>query len=250
MILGVQTYTIRELQKENLKNAMEQLKLLGVNSVELGRVKTTRSNAIIIKNSQMKILSVQLTMKKLERDFDQIVEFCQITSCPIVVVSVLPLYAILGGKNKMLIFSRRLNLLYLRYQKVGIKLAFHHHDFEFKKINGETKLSILLNNTHPEVKIVSDTYWTKKSMIEPEDLIKDLGPRLIGVHLRDCTDLKQKKVHDCELGEGVISFNKVLEAASAHAVYGVIEQNTITPLQSLQKSIQHLKKIQDRYQFE
>jgi sugar phosphate isomerase/epimerase len=250
MILGVQTYTIRELQKENFKNAMEQLKILGVDSVELSRVEITKENAIIINDSQMKILSIQLTMKKLERDFDQIVEFCQVTACPIVVVSVLPLYAIFGGKNKMLIFSRRLNLLHLRYQKVGIKLAFHHHDFEFKTIKGETKLSILLNNTHPEIKIVSDTYWSKKSMVEPEDLIKDLGVRLLGVHLRDCTDLKQKKVHDCELGEGIISFNKVLDAASLYSVYGVIEQNTKTPLQSLQKSIQHLKKIQDKYKFE
>jgi len=250
MILGVQTYTIRELQKENIKNAMEQLKLLGVHSVELARVEITKRNAVIIKDSHMNILSIQLTMKKLERNFNQIVDFCQVTSCPIVVVSVLPLYAVLGGKNKMLIFSRRLNLLYLRYQKVGIKLAFHHHDFEFKKIKGETKLSILLNNTHPEIKIVSDTYWTKKSKIEPEDLIKDLGSRLLGVHLRDCTDLKQKKVHDCELGEGIISFNKVLDAAETHAVYGVIEQNTTTPVQSLQKSIQYLKTIQDKYQFE
>jgi sugar phosphate isomerase/epimerase len=249
MILGVQTYTIRELQKENLKTAMDQLKDLGIHALELSRVEMTKENASVIKDSKMKILSVQLTYKKLDRMFDQVVEFCQITSCPIVVVSVLPLSAILGGKKQMLIFSRRLNLLYLRYQKKGIKLAFHHHDFEFKKIKNETKLSILLENTHPEIKIVTDTYWTKKSSIEPEDLIKDLGPRLIGVHLRDCTDLNQKNVHDCELGEGIISFNKILDAASLYAVYGVIEQNTKTPIESLKISIAYLNHIQTKHRF-
>lgn len=236
MKLGVQTYTIRKLTKNNLKKSLQDLRALGIHNIELAYIPLTEQNIIMIKSSKIKVLSLQLKFKILKNNFDTIVNHCRNLKCQRVVVSVIPLYAILGGRRAIIKFSKELNHLKDRYKKQHIEFAFHHHDFEFKKINNQTKLDILLENTDQDVKIVTDTYWAAKSNINPSDLINQLKNRLMGVHLRDL-----KMPDDAEVGQGTIDFKKVLLEAKKFASYAVIEQNTKQPFESLKLSTDYIK---------
>lgn len=246
MILGVETYTVRKQAKINLAQTLEELKKIGVHSVELCKIKVNQKNLSIIKNSGMNIISMLLTMKTLTNQFNQVVSFCKKTGCKIVVVSVMPLYAIFGREKALLKLSLHLNYLSIKFQAEGIQLAYHHHDYEFKVIGNETKLGFILRKTTPDLKIVSDTLWAKKSNQEPEELIKSLGSRLIGLHLRDCS---QDQYKDCDLGSGIINFKKVLIEASKYAVFAVLEQKSNTPMVSLNNSIHYMSTIQSKHQF-
>jgi len=56
------------------------------------------------------------------------------------------------------------------------------------------------------------------------------------LHLRDCKGRK-----DCEIGRGSIDFAEVLRAAEkAGAQYGMIEQKTKTPVESVSISLHNL----------
>jgi sugar phosphate isomerase/epimerase len=134
--VGVQTYTIREAARRNLPEALARLKALGVTSVELARIAFSAENAAIVRASGLAVSSIQAKFKQLSQDFNAMLAFCGAVDCKIVVVSVLPLSCILGGEWPLRAFAARLDSLAARYREQGITLAFHHHDFEFKRLGG------------------------------------------------------------------------------------------------------------------
>jgi len=236
MKLGCQTYTIRSLAQKKLEVALNLLKHKGITKVELARIDLTNAHAKLLNAHDFEVLSIQATYHKLNHKFKSIISFCELTKCQRVVVSVLPLYAILGGKKSILKFSKRLNALCNKYALYNIEVGFHHHAYEFKKIKGTTKLDLIKEFTQPQVMFVTDTYWAYSKHIEPDLLITSFGKRLMGIHLRDYKELKHKKHQDTEVGYGLINFHKVINAAKVYAPYLVIEQNSKTPFQSIDKS--------------
>lgn len=244
MKISVQTYTFRKLAKQNLDISLKEVKALGYENLEVARIPFTEDTARVIKNNDMNVISIQVKYRILKNQFNRIVRFCELTDCRIVVVSVLPIKAILGGKQANISFARDLNILASKYKSKGIILAFHHHNFEFKKINDKTKFDYLLHGFSEDVKIVVDTYWTRVAGINPENFINYIGNRIIGVHLRDYQELDGNKKHkDIEIGNGIIDFKAVIASSKEYAIYGAVEQNTNDPIKSLSISLDHLNKI-------
>jgi sugar phosphate isomerase/epimerase len=281
--LGVQTYTIREAARRNLPEALARLKALGVTSVELARIAFSPENAAIVRASGLAVSSIQAKYKELSRGFDGMAAFCAALDCKLVVVSVLPLACILGGEGPLRAFAARLDGLAARYREQGIALAFHHHDFEFKRLGGSargagasggayggpsagvsgggysgggfsggyngggrSKFELLFERCSPSVKFVLDTYWAKRSGEDPCRLIAWLGERLAGLHLRDHALIARgaRLMHrDTELGRGDIDFAAVIKAASPYASYAAIEQKSEAPFKSLGISLEHLERL-------
>ncbi len=238
MKIGVQTFTVRKLAEKDSEGTFSQLKKMGVDHIELAYIPLSDETKHAILSSGLKVVAIQATMKRLTEDKDEVVRFAKSVSCDTVVVSVIPISAIIFGKRAIKRFADQLNQLSKAYQREGFRLGFHHHDFEFKQLDNQIKLKWILDLTDSSVGIVTDTYWTKKAKHEPLDIIELIGRRLIGVHLRDLDrDLK----HDAPLGKGVIDFKKILEKLKHHPAYQVIEQNSSNPKQDLTASIQYLK---------
>lgn len=238
---AVQTYTIRMAWRIEAAASLQRLKELGVRRIELARVPFTDETAKIVKDSGLRVVSIQAKFKEWSDHFETMLAFSKAVGCEIAVVSVSSLSSILFGKRAVLRFGKTLDNLAGKYQKEGIRLALHHHDFEFRTIHGQTKLDFLLAHTK-DVAFVSDTYWCKKAGFEPESVARRIGGRLIGLHLRDY-DPVDPKHPDTELGRGSIDFAALLAQIPTSVVYGAIEQNASDPYRSLAQSIAHLKTI-------
>ena len=164
------------------------------------------------------------------------------------------MYAVLGtlenlceldDKAKEIIST--LDKQYEIYEKHGITLAYHHHNWEYIKLsNGKTRMAEILSETK-KIKIVHDTYWTARCGTDPVLQIKEFGNRLLGIHLRDLT-FKKSGIDvlsvDTSIGNGVINFGGVLEAALENGCnYYVIEQKTDEPYADIEKSFKYLNSI-------
>lgn len=240
--LAVQTYTIRDAWKEDPGRALAGLVALGVKNVELARVAFTPKTAKIVNDSGLHVIAVQAKYKELDKDFHAMVAFLKEVSCRIAVVSVLGLKPMFLGLRAVTAYARDLDRLALRYRNEGITLAFHHHDFEFVRIHGKTKLEWLLKSSR-EIRFVSDTYWCKVAGREPLDVAQSIGDRLIGWHLRDY-DAVSRKHPDLPCGKGSIDFAKLLANAPSGVAYGAIEQNAKRPFEDLKTSLDHVRSIQ------
>lgn len=251
MKFGVQTFTIRKEQKKSIRASFLPLIKLGIVNFEVARMDFNRKNACEIKSLidefGIEISSIQVKPKKVFGHVDEVVEFCNLTGCKNVVISMLPFHCILGSEDKFYTFVDSLDHITEVYAGKRITLAYHHHNWEYIKLsNGKTRMAELLTRTN-KIKFVHDTYWTARSGKAPSDQIKEFGNRLLGIHLRDLTfkgrgiDVLSK---DTSIGEGVIDFANVLKAAEGVGCsYYVIEQKTEDPYADIEKSYKYLNSI-------
>ena len=251
MNFGVQTFTIRKLQKRDMEASYLTLVEMGILDLEIARIDFNLDNAkkvkALIDKYGIRPVSIQVKPKYVFGDVEAVVEFCKITGCKNVVISMLPFECILGKEEKFYSFVDSLDKQFDIYAEHGITLAYHHHNWEYIKLsNGKTRMAELLSKTE-KIRFVHDTYWTARCGIDPARQIREFGKRLLGIHLRDLA-FKKKLIdvipHDIAVGEGVIDFTRVLAAAKdVGCEYMVIEQKTDTPYVDIKISYENLQKI-------
>ena len=251
MNFGVQTFTVRRAQKKNLEEAYLPLIKLGIKNFEVARIDFSSQSAqrisALIKEHGIEISSIQVKPKYVFGNSEKVIEFCKITGCKNVVISMLPFKCILGSEKSFYDFISSLDTEFERYESCGITLAFHHHNWEYVRLsNGKTRMNELISQTK-KIKFVHDTYWSAQSGIAPERQIKEFGDRLLGVHLRDLAfGRRGLRVlpHDCAIGDGVVDFSAVLSAVKESGCeYLVIEENTKAPYSEIEKSFKKLSEI-------
>ena len=254
MNFGVQTFTIRKSQKKDIEKSYIPLAEIGITHLEIARIRFNRENALRVKAAMENLgivpVSVQVKPKDVFGHVDDVVDFCRVTGCTNVVISMLPWKCILGKEEDFYSFVDTLDKYFDIYAEQGITLAYHHHNWEYITLsNGKTRMAELLSKTE-KIKFVHDTYWTARSGVRPDDQIRQFGKRLLGIHLRDLAFEKKGidvVAHDTVVGEGVIDFSLVLEAArDVGCKYTVIEQNTRNPYGDIEKSFNYLNKIKSR----
>lgn len=251
MNFGVQTFTIRKLQKRDMEASYLPLVEMGILDLEIARIDFNLDNAkkvkALIDKYGIRPVSIQVKPKYVFGDVEAVVEFCKITGCKNVVISMLPFECILGKEEKFYSFVDSLDKQFDIYAEHGITLAYHHHNWEYIKLsNGKTRMAELLCRTE-KIRFVHDTYWTARCGIDPARQIREFGKRLLGIHLRDLA-FKKKLIdvipHDIAVGEGVIDFSRVIAAAKdVGCEYMVIEQKTDTPYVDIKISYENLQKI-------
>ncbi|URM38895.1 sugar phosphate isomerase/epimerase family protein [Flavobacterium anhuiense] len=109
-------------------------------------------------------------------------------------------------------------------KKAGLKLAYHNHDFEFKKYDGVTGYEILLKETDKDlVYFELDLYWVVHSGNDPLKLFKENPGRFKMWHVKD----KDKNNNDLntEVGSGTIDFKPFFsDAKQSGMVHFFVEQ--------------------------
>ena len=249
--IGLQTFTIRKAQKKDIKSAYLPLIKSGISRFEVSRMDFTEANAEalreLINEYGIEIVSLQVKPKYVFGHFDEVVDFAHCVGCKSVVLSQLPFPCVLGSEKKFFDFISTLDDWYDRYEKEGITLAYHHHHWEYVTLStGKTRMKELLSRTE-KIKLVHDTYWTARCGMDPVVQMREMGERLLGVHLRDLT-LHKKGLDviakNCPIGDGVIDFSRVLRELETLGIpYAVVEQNTDSPYRDIEKSLRHLKAI-------
>ncbi|MCC9071396.1 sugar phosphate isomerase/epimerase [Flavobacterium sp. F-65] len=130
-------------------------------------------------------------------------------------------------------------------KEAGLKLAYHNHDFEFKKYNGITGYEILLKETDKNlVYFEMDLYWIVYSKINPIELFKQNSGRFTMWHVKDMD--KNNATLNTEIGSGSIDFKSIFEEARLSGMkYFFVEQETNykpNEIESIKTSCQFIAK--------
>ena len=251
MKIGVQTFTIRKAQKRNLEAAYLPLIEMGIRDLEIARIKFDRKNALEVRRLMdaygIRVAAIQAKPKDLHWHPQMLAEFCRITGCRNIVISMLPFHCILGSEALFYRFVDKLDEWCETFREQGITLSYHHHHWEYITLsNGKTRMEELLTRTK-KLRFVHDTYWTASCGRDPAEQIRQFGSRLTGIHLRDLTYRKRGLdvlPVDTAPGQGLIDFRQVLEAAQeVQCRYCAIEQKTDRPYEDLKTGWEHCRQI-------
>ena len=251
MKIGLQLFTCRKQAQKDLLGTLEKIAALGIKYVEAARINFDDEDISAFKKAKeqygIEVISAQIKPHILADEFDKCLKFLKETDCKIAIISVLPTECIIGSDEKLVEFCKWASELAKKYKEQGIQLCYHHHDFEFIRSGEGTRFDIIEKNMSEDMNFVIDTYWTTKAGINVEVLLDRLSGRVSGVHLRDYALYRKfigRNPANYALGDGVIDFNRIVEAAKkAGVTYGAIEQNTKHPYSEIAKSVAHVHKI-------
>lgn len=129
-------------------------------------------------------------------------------------------------------------------RKHGLTLNYHNHTEEFERIGGKHALTLLAEQTDPDlVKIELDTHFAVKAGENPLEWIERFADRMPLLHVKDI-NLKDKSV--IEVGDGDLELEAIWKTARKIGVqWIVVEFHNIAarkPLESAQRCVSNLKK--------
>ncbi|MDE3201354.1 MAG: sugar phosphate isomerase/epimerase [Acidobacteriota bacterium] len=120
--------------------------------------------------------------------------------------------------------------------KRGIKYAYHNHNFEFRKVEGNTTgYDILLKETNPAlVKLEVDAGWMAAGGADPVAVIRKHPGRVRLLHFKDFSTITppinelgpKAGAHIVDLGKGVAPLKAAYEAARKDGVeYFIVDHD-------------------------
>ena len=240
MQIGLQTFTVRKiLTPDTLSDIFAKIAALGIENLELAvdylpmpfTLETAKAVRAAAEKSHLRICSCQIKYATSSANIDLTAAYMHTLDAKILTNSVIDLKALALGKGALLRYCEKLGWLKEKLAAQGVTLAHHNHNYEFKRIGSQSALLFMAENS--TLDFVLDTYWTQRARGDILALLKALHGRVPLMHLRDFAGKG-----DCEVGQGEIDFAQVLRAAQAAGVqYGMIEQRTQTPLESVEISL-------------
>ncbi|MFA9194977.1 sugar phosphate isomerase/epimerase [Flavobacterium sp. FBOR7N2.3] len=141
--------------------------------------------------------------------------------------------------------AHKINEAAVLCKQSGLKLAYHNHDFEFKKFGNQTGYAILLQETDKKlVDFELDLYWAVRSGYDPIELFKANPGRFTMWHVKDMD--KSKAEWNTEVGEGSINFKSIFAAAKLSGMkHFFVEQETNYKPNLLESSVKSFNYVKN-----
>lgn len=244
--IALQLYSVRANMAEDFEGTLKKVKEMGYDGVEFAGLYGTSAADVKRMCEEIGLIPVSAH-----------VPFTDMMANP----SILETYAEIGcryvvipylndeyrpGKEKFQEVIEGAKRLGKKAKDLGLQLAYHNHDFEFTKINGEYALDILYKEVPAELlQTQLDTCWVNVGGEDPVAYIRKYNGRAEMVHLKDFVGKQSENMYaligideDEEkntggkfefrpLGKGVQDFPAILCAAKdAGTKWVIVEQDS------------------------
>ena len=250
--LGVQLYTVRNLAEKDLPGVLKQIRAIGYQEVEtFGSVYTHTAKELrqMIDDAGLSAPSGHFNYDGFEGKFDYAKQLgLNWMVCPMLSKS---LWASIDGFHTA---AKQFNQWGKQVADLGMRFAFHNHDYEFKPYGDKTGYQILLDETDPNLVFFEmDCYWVTQAGNDPVEMMHKLGHRVRMLHLKDrkagfppSFQMDKESAHFTEVGHGNIDWKAVIDTARGIGIeYYFVEQDQTpgNPFDSIRSSYQYLRTI-------
>ena len=265
--IALQLYTVRDALSSDFEGTLKKVKEMGYDGVEFAGLfgKTAAEVKSMCQSIGLTPLSAHVPLVDMVNDPSIMKTYAEI-GCEYVVIPYLT-EEYRPNKEKFWEVIESAKMLGEKANALGLKLAYHNHDFEFRKINGEYALDILYKEVSPALlQTQLDTCWVNVAGENPAAYIRKYAGRTSLLHLKDFVgcqsenmyaligiDENQKKdtIGEFEfrpVGSGLQDFPAILRAAEESGTkWVIVEQDRpclgLTSLECAKASIDYLKTL-------
>lgn len=267
--IGIQLYGLRNSMREDFEGTLRAVAEMGYEYVEFagyfGRSATEIKE--ILDKYGLKCISVHQSLDFYYDDPEGAIDFLKTFG---VKYSIIPWYKVeeLAGTDKWETTALEFNKYASILHEHGMKLGYHNHDFEFRRVDGKFIHDYIFEAVPEEyIEPELDTCWLKYAGLDPSDKIYEYSGRVSIVHLKDfvCDRFGGGPVYDLidsegkelggsrenvgfefrPLGEGVQDFASILEACEQSGTETlIVEQDQtygMTELEAARISREYLR---------
>jgi sugar phosphate isomerase/epimerase len=129
------------------------------------------------------------------------------------------------------------------FERAGLRLCYHNHNHEFRKLEGRTILELIYEGA-PAIKAELDTYWIHYGGGDVIEWCRRMAGRFPVMHMKDYQTTAENTPLWSEVGEGNLDFKGIVAAAEeAGCEWFAVEQDTCpgNPVDSLEKSFRYFQ---------
>lgn len=267
--VGLQLYSVRDDMAADFEGTLKKVKAMGYDGVEFAGL-FDRKPADIKKMCEeigLVPVSAHIPFAEMMEDPEGVISAYREIGCEQVVIPYLT-EEYRPGAERFQDVIEGAKILGEVCRKYGMKLAYHNHDFEFVKVNGEYALDVLYKEVPAELlQTQIDTCWVNVGGENPADYLRKYAGRMYTVHLKDFVGQKSNKMYaligidDGEqkkeekqefsfrpVGYGKQDFPEILKAAEeGGAKWVIVEQDNPamdkTPIECAEMSINYLRSL-------
>lgn len=265
--IALQLYSVRDDMAADFEGTVKKVKELGYDGVEFAGLygKTAEEVKEICKKYEIIPISAHVPFIDMIENPQLLKDYAEI-GCKYVVIPYITKEYQPGNEKFSEVISGAM-MLGEKAKELGMKLAYHNHDFEFRKIDGEYALDILYSQVPADIlETQLDTCWVNVGGEDPVKYIEKYNGRVSILHLKDFSGGKSENMYALigidddkkkdikgnfefrPLGKGVQNFPAILSAAEKCGTeWIVVEQDSpsmaLTAMECAEESINYLKTI-------
>lgn len=255
MNAGLNLFSIRDLiqTEDAFLDTAKKLKEMGYSYMQYSGAPF---DAQIIKRvseaTDMPAVLTHVPMQRILEETEQLMEEHAVFGCKNIGLGMMPIETLLDVE-KFKKTVEDLNVAGEKMQKNGCKFFYHHHHFEFAKVEGEncTALEYMLKNA-PYINFTADTHWIQRGGADVCETLRKMKGRVGCVHLKDYKIAynEEKSAYEsyfAPVGDGNINFHPVADVLKEIGTeYVLVEQDDATTfpnaLELVERSINYIKK--------
>ena len=253
--LGVQLYTVRDTMTDEagVASTFEKLAKHGYTELHTAGCKIDEKRFVELANENgLKIIGTHIGSDLLFDRPEEAMELHRLWGTTnIGTGGMSPEYRY--SKEGTLAYIEKFNAAAKIYAANGFRMTYHHHNFEFVRVDGKkTIMDMLYEGLDPEnTSFVLDTCWVAAGGGDVTEWMEKLAGRIDILHLKDTyleKDEEKGLIHVItEVGNGSVCWDKVMATAEKIGVsHYVVEHDknweTGCPFESLKTSADFLAK--------
>ena len=223
--IGLQLYSVRQALAEDFAGVMHKVADAGYAGVEpaLGHTGATPDEAAkLFQELGFEAPSTHAPLP-LGDNKARVLDFAATIGCP----------RIISGRGpdnfKTLDLIKESCDLFNQAQAVaaenGLTFGIHNHWWEFEQVEGRYVYRVMLEHLDPAIFFQIDTYWVQTAGPDPAQVVKELGPRVPLLHIKDGPAVEGDPRHAVHVavGDGVMDFHSIVQAAGDTVEWLIVE---------------------------
>jgi len=215
--VGLQLYTLRDMMEVSLPATLKLVAAVGYNELEFAGYFDHKPDEIktILKNEGLSAPSAHIPLTAFDASVDAVIDHALEVGHKYIVIPYLTEEQRGTGIDVYKKLAEQCNGIGEACNKAGLKLAYHHHDFEFEVRDGQVPFDILLNEVDKNLMDMEmDLFWMVKAKQDPLAYFKQHPGRFKLWHVKDMDEAG----NFADVGTGTIDFAPIFAQAKLSGV--------------------------------
>ena len=238
--LALQLYSVRELLEQDFEGVLRRVAAMGYLGVEPygGMPGGLMDSANLFTELGLEVCSSHIAFPD-DANKDAVLEVAEAFGLGRVAVAYLPPteFADVDAIKRT---CERINGASEFAQANNLQLGYHNHWWEFKQLNGQSTLDVMLQELDDTVFLEIDTYWVQVGGVDVIEVLKQAGSRAPLIHLKDGSLDKDDAM--TAVGSGKMDVPAIVDATAETAEWHIVELDRCDSdmLQAVQDSYTYL----------
>jgi len=238
--IGLQLYSVREALAEDFEGTVRQVAEMGYIGVEpYGGLPTDLSNAATLFNELgLQVFNSHVGFPEGDGK-DGLLKIAEAFNLSRVAIAYLPpekFETIDAIKHS----CEQLNEANDFAKSNNLELGYHNHWWEFKELDGQSTLDLILSELEQDIFLEVDTYWVQAGGVDVLSALETIGNRAPLIHIKDGSLDPEDSM--LAAGDGKMPVPGIIDVTASTAEWYIVELDRCETdmLQAVEKSYKYL----------